>query len=161
MAEAGKLVIEDARVVFRNFAGKEGQYNREGDRNFCVLLDEELAETMSADGWNVKSLKSREEGEPGQKYIQVSVAFKGKPPKIAMISSKGRTNLGEDEIELLDIVDYKMVDLIINPYPWNINGKSGVSAYLGSLFVTIEESVLDLKYGEIDEVQTRNGRVEE
>ena len=83
----GTLVMEDARVVFRNFAGKEGMYNREGDRNFCVLLEEDLAEDMMADGWNVKRLKPRDGEEMGTAYIQVSVGFKGRPPRMVMITS--------------------------------------------------------------------------
>lgn len=143
------LLMEGARIVFRNFAGKEGMYNKEGDRNFCVLLDPDVAEQMDNDGWNIKTLKSREEGEPGTPYIQVNVGFKGRPPKVVMITSRGRTDLSEDSIELLDWAEIKNVDLIIRPYNWEVNGNAGVKAYLKSLFMTIEEDFLDLKYAEV------------
>jgi len=149
------LVIENARIIFRNFSGREGMYNREGDRNFGVLLDEHLAKEMSEDGWNVKWLKPREEGEPEQAYIQVSVNFKGRPPRVVMISSRGRTNLGEHEVELLDWADISTADLIMRPYEWAVNDKHGIKAYLQSIFVTIEEDALELKYAEIDDAAER------
>jgi hypothetical protein len=155
------LMMEDARIVFRNFAGKEGKYNREGDRNFCVLLDDDLAAQMDADGWNVKALRGREEGDPDQPYLQVSVGFKNRPPKIVLITHKGRTTLTEEEVELLDWVDIKIVDLIIRAYSWNVNDKTGVKAYLKSIFVTVDEDELDLKYGDLEELPARAGRVEE
>lgn len=143
------LLIEDARIIFRNFTGKEGPYNREGDRNFCVLLEPELAEELAQDGWNVRTLKAREEDDDPQPYIQVSVGYKVRPPIISMITSRGRTALSEDELELLDWVDIRQVDLIINPYEWNVNGKGGIKAYLKSFFVTIEEDALVLKYADV------------
>lgn len=157
----GTLVMEDARIIFRNFQGKEGQYNREGDRNFCVLLDHKTADDMAADGWNIKTLKPREEGDEPQPYIQVSVNFKGRPPRIVMVTSRGRTDLGEDECEFLDWADIRSVDLIIRPYEWTVNGKTGIKAYLKSIFVTIEEDYLELKYAELDQVPSRSGRTEE
>lgn len=155
----GTVVIEDARLVFRNFAGKEQQYNREGDRNFSVLLDDGVAENMLEDGWNIKYLKPRpgdddgdDEGDtPAQAYLQVTVGYKGRPPKIAVITSRGRTNIGEDEIEMLDWADIKTADLIVRPYEWAVNGKTGVKAYLKSLFVTIDEDYLERKYADLDE----------
>ena len=162
MAQPGSVTIEDARIIFRNFAGKEGQFNREGDRNFAVLLEPELSEAMGQDGWNIKILKAREEDDEPQPYIQVSVSFgKGRPPRVVMISSRGRTNLSHDEVEILDWADIKKVDLILNPYEWAVSGNTGVKAYLKSLFVTINEDELDLKYADIDEIPTRYGRVNE
>lgn len=155
------VLMEDVRIVFRNFAGKEGMYNREGDRNFAVLLDDDVAEAMAKDGWNVKWLKAREEGEPEQAYLQVSVNFKGRPPRIVMITSRGRNNLGEDEVELLDWADIRTVDLIVRPYEWAVNGKTGIKAYLQSIFVTIEEDALELKYADMDDVPSRSGRIDE
>ncbi len=157
----GQLTIRDARLIFRNFAGKEDQYNREGNRNFCVLLDEENAVAMEQDGWNVKALKSREEGDPEQPYIQVSVSYKVRPPRIVMITSKGRTDLDEEAVDMFDWADIKKADLIVVPYNWTVGAKSGIKAYLKSLFVTIEEDELELEYRDIDEIPTRSGKVEE
>ncbi len=157
----GNLLMEDARIVFRNFAGKEGKYNREGDRNFCVLLNDELASQMDRDGWNIKALRAREEGDPDQPYLQVSVGYKGRPPRVVMITSRGRTDLGEEEIELLDWADIRQVDLIVRPYTWEVNGKVGIKAYLKSIFVTIEEDELELKYADVEHVPSRSGRIED
>lgn len=153
------VVMEDVRIIFRNFKGAEGQYNREGDRNFAVLLDDPIATQMAQDGWNVKWLKAREEGEREQAYLAVSVNFKGRPPRVVMITSRGRTTLHEDEVELLDWADIRTVDLIVRPYEWVVNGKSGIKAYLQSIFVVIEEDPLEMKYSEVDDVPIRGGRV--
>ena len=155
----GTLIMEDARIVFRNFAGVEGMYNREGDRNFCVLLEDNPAADMLADGWNIKRLKPREGEDQGTAYIQVSVGFKGRPPRMVMITSRGRVDLcqidpetgrvREDEAVLLDWADILKVDLIIRPYHWNVNGRTGVKAYLKSIFVIINEDYLELKYADV------------
>ncbi|QGJ89112.1 hypothetical protein PBI_UNTOUCHABLE_68 [Gordonia phage Untouchable] len=154
----GQLTIENARIIFRNFAGKEGMYNAEGDRNFCLLLDPDLAEKLAQDGWNIKTLKAREEDDEPQPYIQISVKYRGRngntvrPPTIVMVTSKGRTSLSEDECEILDWVDIKNVDLIVRPFEWAVNGKSGIKAYLKSIYVTIMEDELQLKYADVPEI---------
>lgn len=149
------VTMEGVRIVFRNFSGKEGMYNREGDRNFSVLLDDEIAEKMEADGWNIKRLKPREEGDEPQPYLQVSVNFRGRPPRIVMITSRGRTILGEDEVALLDWADISNVDLIVRPYEWAVNSKTGIKAYLQSIYVTIEEDDLERKYADLNDARPR------
>lgn len=158
------IKIEDARIIFRNFTGKEGKYNREGDRNFCVLLDDDVAEAMDREGWNVKALRGREEGDPDQPYLQVSVSYKGRPPHIVLITSKGRTDLTEDEVEVLDWADIKTVDLIFRPYNWQVRDATGVKAYLKTLFITINEDDLELKYADLNDLTalpSRSGRVDD
>lgn len=154
MSDSNNVVMEEVRIIFRNFAGKESEFNREGDRNFAVLLNDEIGNAMQEDGWNVKWLKPREdadEGETEQAYLQVKVNYgKGRPPRIALITERGRTNLSEDEVEMLDWVDIKNVDLIVRPYHWNVREKTGISAYLQSLYVTIEEDELERKYAEME-----------
>jgi len=140
------LTLENVTIAFRNFAGKEDTYNREGDRNFAILLDEDRAAQMERDGWNVKRLKPRDEEEYGQAYIQVAVSYKARPPKIAMITSKGISYLGEDQVELLDWVDIEEADVTLNPYEWAVNGKTGVKAYVQGLFIKILEDYLQMKW---------------
>lgn len=150
----GTIVMEGVQILFRNFSGEEGQYNREGDRNFAVLLDEKTAHELGEDGWNVKVLKPREDQEEEdaeRPYLPVSVNFKGRPPRIVMITSRGKTILGEDEVAMLDWADITNVDLIVRPYNWDVNGKTGIKAYLQSLYVTIEEDELERKYAELDQ----------
>ena len=154
----GTLMMENAKILFRNFAGREGLYNAEGDRNFCVLLDDETAKQLTEDGWSVKTLKPRDEGDEPQAYVQVSVKYRGRngnavrPPTIVMITSRGRTTLAEDLVEMLDWVDIANVDLIIRPFEWAVNGKSGIKAYLKSLYITIAEDELSLKYRDVPEL---------
>lgn len=152
--EKGTVLLEGVRIIFRNFTGKEGQYNREGDRNFGVIIpDAATAEQMLADGWNVKYLKPREDDEEGEEtpWLPVKVSFdKGRPPKIMLVTDRGRTGLDEEAVDMLDWADIKNVDMIVRPYEYNVNGRTGISAYLQSMYVTIEEDELERKYAEMD-----------
>lgn len=141
--------LEEVKIAFRNFSGKEGKYNRAGDRNFCVLLPDDIAKQMEDDGWNVRYLNPREPEDKPQGYLQVAVNYKGRPPRIVMITSRGKTQLDEDMVDILDWAEIKNADVIIRPYEWEVNGKSGVKAYLQSIYVTIEEDELELKYGDV------------
>lgn len=141
------LVIEDAEILFRNFSGAASQYNNAGKRNFCVIIPtEELAEKLTRDGWNVKYLQPKNEGDEPRPYIQVNVSYNGRPPLIKTITSNGQTQLGEDTVSMLDWADISKVDLIISPYNWELNGKSGVKGYVRSMYVTIEEDVFAARY---------------
>lgn len=154
MPDDNTVLMEGVRIIFRNFEGKEGKYNKAGSRNFAVLLDDEIAEAMSVDDWNVKWLEPREddEEETRQAYLPVEVAFdRGRPPRVVVITSRGRTNLGEDEVESLDWAEITNVDMIVRPYRWEVNGKTGTKAYLQSMYVTIEEDALEQKYAEMDQ----------
>ena len=147
MAENAKtFMVEDARIIFRNFSGKEGQYNREGDRNFAVVLDPDTAASMLADGWNVRHLEAREEGDDPTPYVSVAVNFNNRPPRVVLLTSTTRTQLDEASVEILDWADIQNADLIARGYEWSVNGKSGVKAYLQSLFITIQEDALERKY---------------
>jgi len=144
------VVLKDVRLVFKNFAGKEGKFNSAGDRNFGVLLDDKLARAMAKDGWNVKWLKPRDEGDEEQAFIRVSVSYKVRPPRVVMITSNGRTPLHEEQVEMLDWADILKVDLVISPYRWEVGENTGIKAYLKSMFVTIDEDPLEREYAAVE-----------
>lgn len=147
-----KLVVEAANVRFRNFRGAEDTYNRSGDRNFCVFFDKEFGEELKAEGWNIKQLRAREEGEDPQYYLQVAVQYdKGRPPRVVLLTKRGTrsTDIGSGEIDQLDYADVDNWDLVITPYEWEVSGNKGVKAYLKSMFVALNEDELEMKYAEV------------
>lgn len=149
--ERKTFMVEDAKITWRNFGGKESMYNVAGQRNFNVIITDELAEQLLEDDWNVKYPKpDKETGEVGPPFVSVSVRFDIRPPRIVMITSRGRTNLDESTVEILDWADIETIDLICTGYEWAFNGKTGVKAYLKSLFVTISEDALERKYAAND-----------
>ena len=152
-ARRSNVIIEGARIIFRNFKGEATQFNRAGDRNFCVVLDKETADNLAADGWNVKVRPPREEGDDELIYLKVKVSFGNYPPVIKMVTSKGATALDEETVMMLDTAAIENVDLIISPYEYEVNGKHGISAYLKKMYVTIQEDDLDKKYARFEDVE--------
>lgn len=150
------VTIEDARIIFRNFSGAEGTFNAAGNRNFCVVLSEESAEELAALGWKVKYPKPREDGDTPLPYIPITVKWKKdgtRNPTVVLITNQGRsrTTLGEDELFLLDWAEIKNVDLIWRDFNWEVNGNMGHKAYLKSIYVTIQEDRLQLKYADLED----------
>lgn len=136
-APRGILQIDDARLVYRNFEGRGSQFNREGDRNFAVVIDtEEAKDALINEGWNVKIKDARDDGDMPFMYLPVKVKFNERGPVIYLQSGRNRTTLNEDTVKLLDSIDILGVDLDIRPYDWEVGGKSGRTAYLQSICVT-------------------------
>lgn len=146
------LVIPSAYMFWKNFSGKErGKFNAAGNRNFCVRIDDPAqAQQMANEGWNVRVLPPRDPGDEPCYYISVNVRFDGTPPKIILITSRGKTTIGEDEVNIIDWAEIANADLIIRPYPWkNQAGMSGIKGYLKTAYITIREDEFEAKYNDL------------
>lgn len=154
------LRIENAKIAFRNFSGKEGKFNPAGRRNFCVILDQEQGRRLKEDGWNIRYLQSRDEDEPDTPYMQVAVSFDNYPPRVILITKEGKTSLDEETVNILDWAEIDKVDLVIRPYNWEVNGRGGVKAYLKTIYVTLVEDEFESKYYDIPDTG-KSGIVDE
>lgn len=130
------LQIDDARIIYRNFAGRGDKYNREGDRNFAVVIpDEEMANELTNLGWNVKIKPPREDGDMPFMFLPVKVKFNDRGPNVYLKTGDVQNKLDEESVGLLDNIDIIGVDLDIRPFDWDVNGKQGRTAYLQSIRV--------------------------
>ena len=151
-APRGILQIDNARLVFKNFRGEGGKFNKEGDRNFALLITggsvdgrevsaEEMANALMNDlnrfgvGWNVKIKAPREEGDAPFIYLPVKVAFNDRGPQVYVESGASHRKLYEDTVSMLDDIDIASVSLDIRPYDSEVNGQYYRTAYLQSMKV--------------------------
>ena len=135
-APKGILQIDDARIRFRNFSGIASKFNREGDRNFSLIIpNQEIADRLIADGWNVKIKPPRDEDEDPFMLMKVKVKFNDRGPIVYLKTGNRQNRLDEETIGLLDSIDILSVDMDIRPYDWEVSGKTGRTAYLQSMRV--------------------------
>lgn len=131
------LQIDEARIVYRNLSGRGDKYNREGDRNFAVLIpNEDIARELLDRGWNVKIKPPREEGDEPFIFLPVKVKFNDRGPNVYLRTGRVQNRLDEESVCCLDNIDIVSVDLDIRPFDWDVNGKTGRTAYLQSMRVT-------------------------
>lgn len=152
-----KRSIEQAEILpgqFKNFSGKAGTYNPAGRRTFCVRLDKPTADEMDAEGWNIKMLEPREEGDEPIYYVQARIRFDNVPPTVYMLTGRNnkKTRLTEETIDILDGSIIEWCDVTLSPYVWEIKTKDGMSkgvtAYVSVLYVKVEEDEFASKYAD-------------
>lgn len=139
IARDGILQIEGSRIIYRNFAGVGSKFNREGDRNFAVIIpDEEIKDILIENGWNVKIKEPREgyEDDGPFMFLPVKIKFNNRGPGIYVRSGDSVTRLTEETVDMVDEIDIASVDMDLRPYDWEVNGKTGRTAYLQSIEIT-------------------------
>lgn len=150
-APKGILQIDDARIIFKNFEGRGDKFNREGDRNFSLLIeDENTANALIKEGWNVKIKPGREEGDDPFMRLPVKVKFTDYGPNVYLVTGNRRNELDEESISCLDNIEIESVDMDIRPYDWEVNGRTGRTAYLQSMEVVQRIDRFAARYSEND-----------
>lgn len=148
-APKGILQIDDCRIVYRNFSGIGSKFNREGDKNFAVVIpSQEIADELINNGWNVRIKPPRDEDDSPFMYLPVKIKFNDRGPNCYLASGDKLIKLDEESISCLDDVDIVSVDLDIRPYDWEVNGDTGRTAYLQNIKVTQEIDRFAARYGE-------------
>ena len=150
-APRGILNIDEAAIIYRNFAGRGDKFNREGDRNFALIIPtEDLADRLINDGWNVKVKPPRDDQETPFMYLPVKIKFNDRGPNCYLVTAGRANRLDEESIGILDDVDILNVNLDIRPYDWEVNGKTGRTAYLQGIEVTQRVDRFAARYAEED-----------
>lgn len=145
-----EFTIEGASIIFRNFSGREDTFNKEGDRNFSLVLDDDIANDLRKQGWNIKQKENQETGELYPPTLEISVAFNKYPPSVWLLrqTSEGikRVLLSQENVGNLDTIEIENIDLTVRGYRWQVNDKTGIKAYAKEIFVTAYQTPLDSKY---------------
>ena len=142
------MQIDDARIIFKNFEGRGDKFNREGDRNFSLLIeDPNTAEAMKREGWNVKIKEGRDPDEGPFMRLPVKVKFTDYGPTVYLNSAGNIVKLNEESIGCLDNIEIETVNMDIRPYDWDVNGRTGRTAYLQSMEVIQRIDRFAARYG--------------
>lgn len=143
------LQIDDARIIYRNFKGEPSKFNREGDRNFALIIpNEDMANDLVDRGWNAKIKPPRDEDDSPFMYLPVKIKFNDRGPAIYLKSGNNVRKLSEDVVGLIDDIDILSVDMDVRPYDWEVNGKTGRTAYLQSMEVVQEVDRFAARFAE-------------
>lgn len=152
--EKGILEIMNCKTVYRNFAGAPTKFTDAGRREFSVLITPELADILKADGWNVKSYKSRADSDSEEPYIKIKVNYRevgdtnkaALDPIVHVVKNGKMEELTEDTVGMLDWATIDNVNLRISPYHWNFNGNTGVNGYLKEIWVELAVDEIERLY---------------
>ena len=144
------ITLHDVKLIFRNFSGEARRFNNAGDRNVTIVLTPAQSMMLRERGYNVKTLAPYREGDEPQDILKVNVSYRYQKPTVVTITSRSRVELDEDTVGILDYAFITKADISFRGSAWTMsNGDSGVSAYLNSLYVTLEEDELAAEYAQM------------
>lgn len=159
---AVKRTFRNARIIWKNFRGDKGPWDTRADKSFAILInDSVLAEELREEGWTLKELAANDDFDSVAYALKVKVRFDKKPPKCKLVTNiNGRqkvTKLDEDSISFLDWAEPEKIDLTISQSKWNMNGRSGITAYLDVMYFTPVVDELETEYEDPEDYPTEDG----
>ena len=148
------IEIENAQIkwAWSHFDGRADTYNDEGDHNFTIILNEDQAKKLAADGWAVKESEGYEEGDPPEYLLKAKISYKFEAPKVYLI--KGERKFRADQRDLADIKrsTTEQIDVILTPSRWVNGPRTGVTAYVKELYAVVKESRFSARYADLEEI---------
>lgn len=147
------LSLEGVRIGYLNFEGRAKKFNKEGDRNFTIFLSPDQEQQALEAGYNVKQPKADLDQNPEDTFtkdptLPVAVKFDGfQPAKVYIVSGDQPVMLDAVTALTLDTADIISSDVVLRPYDWEVNGDTGRKAYLKAIYVNLDRTPFDDKYG--------------
>lgn len=142
--EIEDIIVEDAKLHYRNFDGEKSQSNPKGALGLGLILDPAKKDFYYEEGWKIKVKEYDDPDRETRYYIPVTISFDNPKhmPRIGVLNVK-RNVISEVKPEQLhlyqrnaDIIRY---DVIVTPYCWTMpDGSSGVKAYLKELIMHVQ-----------------------
>ena len=151
MANVNNINIEGANIIWKNFSGERDKFNP-GKRGFSVVIDDSVtAKELKPEGWNVKERPLQEGADPSEQEWTLPVKLNmNRYTQVWLIVGNHKTLLNEDTVAQLDVVDIVNCDISIRPYEWEMSGRTGITAYVDLMYVTIRENKFAEKYADLD-----------
>lgn len=139
--------IENAPVKYRNFAGVKTQMNKEGDVNFEIILDEDVAKAMMEDDWYIKV----NDNNPDKIEYRIKLRLgEYGDPEVYVVGEDGKPiPFNRGQWKRLDRMTISCVDVEFHQSKktFEYHGHEYYSAYVDLLIVNIVENDLKKKYG--------------
>lgn len=151
MANVNNINIEGATIIWKNFSGERDRFNP-GKRGFSVVIDDAvMADELRNEGWNIKERPLQEGADPSEQEWTLPVKLNmNRYTQVWLIVGNHKTLLDENTVAQLDVVDIIDCDISIRPYEWEMSGRTGITAYVDSMYVTIRENKFAEKYADLD-----------
>ena len=161
--EGNRLKIENLRnrdIIYRNFSGKQTQFNRNGNMKFSIVVDPAIVPRLLKEGWNVKTRPSKNDENEEFCTLEVRVRFdlSFARPKIKQFTRHGSVAITEANVGNLDDAEFDTADVVLRQYAWtNPAGDSGVAAQLSEMYVRLSEGVLEAKWADEESGDDEDG----
>lgn len=151
MSNVNNINIEGAIIIWKNFSGERDRFNP-GKRGFSVVIDDAvMADELRQEGWNIKERPLQEGADPSEQEWTLPVKLNmNRYTQVWLIVGNHKTLLDENTVAQLDVVDIIDCDISIRPYEWEMSGRTGITAYVDSMYVTIRENKFAEKYADLD-----------
>lgn len=159
MARINDINIVDGRIVFSNFAGRPTTFKPEGGvRTVTFEMPEDIVPDLQKDGWKIRQwIPASERDNPDARpvyLLEAKISYRKrdgslKDPKIFLVTKNGLIHVDEEMCDELDRAEIVNVEGVLGPSYWEYAGKSGITAYVNCLYITIKENPIEAKYKEM------------